>query len=116
MITLWPRLETGNGSARPLGEPEDQEPGESGVVVAGRDGAGADRAEEALEDPHPVLEEVEEEDERGGAVGGDEEGEEVVVVLVDVPAQGIGHDDAVPEAGDRERLRDPLQGSQNDRL
>ena len=50
---------------------------------------------------------------RGGDVGGDQEGEEVVVVLVDVPAEQAGKDDAVAEARDRKRLGDPLQRAED---
>jgi hypothetical protein len=46
-------------------------------------------------------------------VGGDEEGEEVVVVLMDVPAEQAGIDDAVPQARDRERLGDSLQRAEH---
>jgi hypothetical protein len=71
---------------------------------------------EAAEDPLPVLEEEKEEDDRRCAVGGDEEGEEEFVVLVDVPPEQRRRDYRVAEAGDRERLRDPLQGAKDNGL
>jgi len=46
----------------------------------------------------------------------DEEGEEVVVVLVDVPAEDLGHDHRVAEAGDRKGLGKPLDQAEDDRL
>ena len=96
--------------------PDHQQPAEPRVVVALADATVADRAAEALEDPHPVGEEVEEEDDRGGAVGGDQEDEEVVVVLVDVPAEEARDDHPVAEAGDREGLGDALGEAEDQRL
>ena len=95
---------------------DDDHPAEPGVGVAGPIGAPAQRAAEPAEDPLPVVEEEEEEDDRRGAVGGDQEGEEEFVVLVDVPAEQRGAITRVAEAGDRERLGDPLQGAEDDRL
>ena len=94
---------------------DDDDPGEARVVVARRRPP-PHRADEAMPDPLPVVEEEEEEDQRRRAVGGDQEGEEVVVVLVDVPAEQLRQQHRVAEAGDRERLRDPLQGPEDDRL
>jgi hypothetical protein len=91
-------------------------PGEAGIAVLSGDAAITQRATEATEDPHPVLEEEEEKHRGGGAVGGDEEGEEVFVVLMDVPAEQLRCDHRVAEAGDRERLGDPLQEAEHDRL
>ncbi len=76
---------------------------------SGVDAAVAQRAAEPLHDPHPVAPEEPEQHERRREVGRDEEGEEVLVVLVDVPAEQLRQDHAVPEARDREELGDALQ-------
>ena len=68
------------------------------------------------EDPHPVAPEEEEQHDRRREVGRDEEGDEVIVVLVDVPAEQLREDHAVPEARDREELGHALQQTEHDRL
>src|SRR5438477_503020 len=101
-------------AAEELGQLEDrggtddrrrEQAAELRVGVPGVDAAVAQRAADALQDPNPVAPEEAEQNERGCQVRGDEEGEEVLVVLVDVPAEQPREDHAVPEARDREQLR-----------
>jgi hypothetical protein len=89
--------------------PDDEQPAELRVGVARVDAAVAERAPDALDDPHPVVPEEAEQDERRREMGRNEEGEEVLVVLVDVPAEQAREDHAVPEARDREELGHALQ-------
>src|SRR5581483_7431166 len=95
---------------------DDEEPRELRVGVVVGDLAVADAAAEAAEDPHPVVPEEAEEDERRRQVRRDEERQEERVVLVDVPAEELREDDAVPVARDREELGHPLQQSEGGRL
>jgi hypothetical protein len=93
---------------------DHEQPAEPRVVVA--DLAVAQRAAEAAQNPHPVLEEEEEQDDGRGQVGGDQEREEELVVLVDVPAEEARHDHRVPEARDREGLGDALHQAEHGSL
>ena len=96
---------------------DDEQPAEARVAVAGRDLPVAQRAAEAARRSAPSRSRKKpKQDERGRQVRRDQEGQEVVVVLVDVPAEQPRQDDGVPEARDRERLGDPLEEPQDDRL
>ena len=95
---------------------DDQQPPQLCVGVVGGDLAIAQASTHPAEDPHPVAPEEEEEDDCRREMGCDEEGEEVLVVLVDVPPEEARKDDAVAQAGDREKLRHSLQQPEDDRL
>ena len=95
---------------------DDEQPAELRVGVVRADPAVAQAPPEPFQDPHPVAPEEEEQDDRSRQMSRDEEGDEVLVVLVDIPAESLRDDDAVPEARDREELGHALEEPEHDRL
>jgi hypothetical protein len=98
----------------------DQQPGQ--LLVHGLDPALDDGADQAADDPHPVAPEVDDQRQRGGQVQADQHvqvggagGGDVEVPLPGAADQG-GHQDAVAEAGDGEKLSDALEQADADRF